>query len=99
MKSDKPRFFANSKTREAHPFFAVTGAKYYTGGVLGIYRNGDHDITDEKAMELLNSPKYRQIFDSMMITSGGKISLQPATLEDAPFPSTLEELELFLTTP
>lgn len=99
MKSDKPRFFANSKTREAHPFFAVTGAKYYTGGVLGVYRNSDHDITDEKAMELLNSPKYRQIFDSMMITSGGKISLQPATLEDAPFPSTLEELELFLTTP
>jgi hypothetical protein len=35
----------------------------------------------------------------MMITSGGKISLQPATLEDAPFPNTLEELELFLTTP
>jgi len=99
MKSDKPRFFANSKTREAHPFFAVTGAKYYTGGVLGVYRNGDHDITDEKAMELLNSVKYRQIFDSMMITSGGKISLQPATLEDAPFPNTLEELELFLTTP
>jgi adenine-specific DNA-methyltransferase len=96
MKSDTPRFFANAKTRTPEPFFMKDDAKYFTGAVLGVFKKENTPISCESAVTLLNSKKFRPVLDAMMISSNGKISLQPATLSDVPMPSSEEAIRLFL---
>jgi adenine-specific DNA-methyltransferase len=88
MRSDTERFFALAKTRSPQPFFTVDGASFYTGGVLGVFRKPDSAIDPTLAVAVLNSPAYRPVLDAMQLTSGDKVTLQPSTLMDAPFPRT-----------
>lgn len=94
MESNKDRFYALVKTRSTTPFFANSESKYYSGGILGIFKTGN--VTTENAIKILNSSVYRQIMESMFLTTGNKVSLQPATLEDAPFPKNNEDAEAFI---
>lgn len=94
MESDKERFYALAKTRSRTPFFMNNEAKYYSGGILGIFSTGN--IQTEQAIKILNSDIYRQILESMFLTTGNKVSLQPATLEDAPFPKTADQAQKFI---
>ena len=96
MKSKKPRFYALVKTRDAEPFF-LAKAKFFTGGVLGIFQKTKSDISIQDAVILLNSSNYRIIFEGYFFTTNDKLSLQPATLNDIPWPRSKEELDRFLS--
>ena len=96
MESSTPRFFAMVKTRHSKPFFKVAKAKYFNGGVLGIFRKPSATISIDAAVKLLNSDKYRVVLQGMLLVSGDKLTLQPSTLLDAPFPSSITEMENFL---
>jgi adenine-specific DNA-methyltransferase len=96
MASRRPRFFALAKTRSQSPFFTVRGGKFFSGGVLGLFKRPGAAIGMPDAVRILNSSRYRQVLEAMSLTSGDKVSLQPATLERAPFPRTVVELESFL---
>jgi hypothetical protein len=85
------RYYALVKTRSVTPFFADANAVRYSGGVLGVFRSSDADVTVRTAIKVLNSTKYRAVLDAMFLTTGNKVSLQPSTLEDAPFPNTEKE--------
>ena len=84
------------KTRHSKPFFKVAKAKYFNGGVLGIFRKPSATISIDAAVKLLNSDKYRVVLQGMLLVSGDKLTLQPSTLLDAPFPSSITEMENFL---
>jgi adenine-specific DNA-methyltransferase len=96
MESKESRFFALAKTRSTKPFFSVQGAKYFSGGVLGLFKKRSATIGVRDAIRLLNSPKYRAILEAMSLTSNDKVSLQPATLERAPFPQNAAQIVEFL---
>ena len=96
MRSAAPRFFALVKTRSPQPFFTVPGAKFFSGGVLGIFQKESACVPVDLAVRVLNSPRYRPVLEGMFLTSADKVSLQPATLSDAPFPSTSEQALNFL---
>lgn len=85
MGSRNSRFYALAKTRDPRPFFSHTGRHYHTAGVLGLYRqNGALDV--RTALKVANGPVFRAVLDGMLLTTNGKVQLQPATLEAAPFP-------------
>lgn len=88
MANKNDHFYAFVKTRNPQPFFIDNSVSYYGGGILGIFRKQDALVSDETAVKVLNSPTYRKILEAMFLTTGNKVSLQPATLEDAPFPLT-----------
>jgi adenine-specific DNA-methyltransferase len=96
MESNSTRFFALVKTRSPKPFFSVTGAKYFGGGVLGLFKRKGASVGVKDALTLLNSPRYRAVLEAMSLTSHDKVSLQPATLARAPFPKTKDQLKVFL---
>jgi len=96
MESSTPRFFAMAKTRHSKPFFKVSKAKYFNGGVLGVFRKPSATISIDAAVKLLNSENYRVVLQGMLLVSGDKLTLQPSTLLDAPFPLSVLELENFL---
>ena len=96
MKSDRERFFANAKTRNPEPFFLHPTAKYFTGAVLGVFKKDSSAVSCSAAVKLLNSPKFRPVLDAMMLSSNGKISLQPATLADVLIPPSDDAIEQFL---
>lgn len=96
MKSERERFFANAKTRNPEPFFLHPTAKYFTGAVLGVFKKDLSTVSCSSAVKLLNSPKFRPVLDAMMLSSNGKISLQPATLSDVLIPPSDEAIEQFL---
>ena len=88
MASDRPRLYALAKTRHRNPFFTYP-AKFFSGGVLGLFlKDGWSVVNPDDVAELLNSEFYREIFVGMFLTSADKVSFQPATLEDVPFPAT-----------
>lgn len=93
MLSSSERIYAYAKTRSQTPFF-LNEVKFYGGGILGLFKVGE--VSVEKALLILNSKRYRQIMESMFLTTANKVSLQPATLEDAPFPTTDEDAEHFI---
>jgi adenine-specific DNA-methyltransferase len=93
MESLDERFYAFAKTRLEKPFFSHS-EKFYGGGILGIFKHGDVSI--DNAITILNSKIYREILESMFLTSGNKVSLQPATLEDAPFPKNNKQAKDFI---
>jgi adenine-specific DNA-methyltransferase len=97
MRSTTERFFALVKTRDPAPFFEVPGAKYFSGGVLGVFKKPDAAIGVKDAIRLLNSKRYRELLEAMSVMSADKVSLQPSTLSNAPFPRTLEQLRAFLS--
>lgn len=96
MRSAAERFFALAKTRSAEPFFAVAGAKFFTGGVLGVFRRPTASVTSATAIKVLNSPAFRPVLQALFLTSHDKVSLQPATLMDVPFPKTEAAAQAFL---
>ena len=96
MDATGDRFYALAKTRATEPFFAVKGATHFTGGVLGIFPRANAPVSCARAVELLNHPAFRKVFESMLLSSNGKLSLQPATLADTPFPKTSLDVDTFL---
>ena len=99
MRSDAQRFFALAKTRSDRPFFTLEGARFYTGGVLGIFQLPPAKVSVATAVAILNSAAYRAVLEAMSLTSADKVSLQPATLADAPFPRTEADAAAFLAAP
>lgn len=92
------RFYAFAKTRNT-PFFTtpVTEATFFSGGILGIYSKGTvGGVKPATAVKILNHPNFWFIFDAMFLTTGNKVSFQPATLEDLPFPKTEIEAQNWL---
>lgn len=88
MASDRRRIYVLTKTRSSAPFFTHP-VRHYTGGVLGLFlRDGWEDVELEELVSFLNSPLYRRLFEGMFLTSSNKVSFQPATLADVPFPAT-----------
>jgi adenine-specific DNA-methyltransferase len=85
MRSPTERFFALAKTRSAEPFFSVTDGAWFSAGVLGLFRR-DGSLPVDTARTVANSPAFRAVLEGMLLTSGDKVQLQPATLADAPFP-------------
>lgn len=98
MESSAERFYSYGKTRSATPFFRNDAVKLFTGGLLGLFRTPDSKVTVDTAVKVLNSPGYRRILEAMFLTTGNKVVLQPATLEDAPFPRTEKEALSWLKT-
>lgn len=96
MASTRPRVFALAKTRSATPFFVAPNAQYFTGGVLGLFLRDTCELTADEVAALLNSPRYRQVFEAMFLTSANKLSLQPGTLSDVPFPLTRRAFQHFM---
>ncbi len=96
MESDKERFYCYVKTRSTKPFFAVPEAKLFSGGVMGLFRADSTDIEVDTAVRILNTPAYRRILEAMFLTTGNKVVLQPATLEQAPFPRNQREAVAWL---
>jgi adenine-specific DNA-methyltransferase len=87
MLSDTPRFYVHGKTRNSKPFFKKSKVNMYSGGMLGIFKKKG-GVSIDTTIQILNSKEYRDILDAMFLTTGNKLSLQPSTLEDAPFPLT-----------
>jgi adenine-specific DNA-methyltransferase len=96
MDSAVERFFALVKTRSPEPFFMSDQAKHFTGAVLGIFRLENAALQCEEVVSLLNSTRYRSVLESMLLVSGEKVSLQPATLLDVPLPRDVATLRAFL---
>lgn len=95
MISDAARFYTLVKTRSAAPFFAAPDAVFYSGGVMGVFVKDElpENVTVEDVVTLLNSDFYRNLFISMQLTTGNKLSLQPSTLATLPFPKTAEQCQ------
>jgi adenine-specific DNA-methyltransferase len=86
MGSNAARFYALAKTRDARPFFSHAGRPYHSAGVLGLYRQrGALDV--RTALQVANGTAFRGVLDGMLLTTNGKVQLQPATLEAALFPT------------
>jgi adenine-specific DNA-methyltransferase len=96
MLSDRERFYCFVKTRKKDVFFSEPSAKLYSGGILGLFKEPESEISVDEAILLLNSKKYRKIFESMFLTTGNKLSLQPPTLSNMFFPKTKEALHEWL---
>ncbi len=90
MESRTARFYALAKTREAHPFFTFPGRPYHSAGVLGLYRR-QGALSIAAAVRAANSEEFRSVLEGMLLTTNDKVQLQPSTLQDAPFPTTLEQ--------
>jgi adenine-specific DNA-methyltransferase len=99
LDSTQARFYALVKTRSITPFFENDYAMLYSGGVLGIFQQEGAGVSVPVAVKILNSKKYRVVLDAMFITTGNKVSLQPGTLEDAPFPANDAEALAWLNKP
>lgn len=93
MLSNTPRFYALAKTRNKKPFFLSQDKEVsmYSGGLLGLFKVKTGKVSLATAIRILNHPGYRVLLEAMFLTTGDKLSLQPATLEDAPFPLTEEQ--------
>lgn len=85
MASDTPRLFAMAKTRK-QPFFS-SDATHFGGGILGLFALST-DLDLGVALRVLQDDRFRRILEGMFVTSKDKVTLQPGTLEDAPFPRT-----------
>lgn len=89
MVSDKKRVYVIARTRTGKPFFEVSDehdAKYFSSAIMGLFLHDD-TVDMSVCLEVLNSDLFREMLDAMFLTSGSRIYLQPATLEDAPFPN------------
>jgi adenine-specific DNA-methyltransferase len=89
------RFYVYGKTRSNSPFFSAPDAVLYSGGVMGVFVKDKlpDSLTIKDVIGLLNSEIYRNLFISMQLTTGNKLSLQPSTLATLPFPKTAEQYE------
>lgn len=86
MDSSAKRIYAYARTRSQSPFFAGSAeAVYYSGGVLGLFARSKN-VDPHDYLDALNSAEFREVLEAMFLATGNKMSLQPATLEDAPFP-------------
>ena len=95
MSSKSKRFYSLVKTRSKNPFFN-SNAKFFTGGVLGYFDKGRSDIPTKDAVRLLNSVEYREILYSFFFITNDKVSIQPSTIADLPWPTSMLQLREFL---
>ena len=95
MSSKSKRFYSLAKTRSNKPFF-TSSAKFFTGGVLGYFDKGKNDITVVEAVEMLNSIEYREIFYSYFFITRDKLSIQPSTISDLPWPNSKDQAKGFI---
>ena len=84
------RFYCYGRTRQSMPFMLPPGGVgRYSGGIIGIY--GDEGrpswMTARAAVEYLNSGMARESYRAMGFLSDDRVTFQPATLSDVPFPS------------
>lgn len=96
MLGEMKRFFVYGKTRSQSPFFA-SKAQLFSGGIIGIFRKADAKVKLDTAMSLLNHSEYRKIVEGLFITTSNKVSFQPSTLHDLPFPKTEEQAQEWLS--
>jgi adenine-specific DNA-methyltransferase len=86
MDSSAKRFFALAKTRERAPFFSAPGRPHHAAGLLGLFRK-EGALPVAAAVTAANSAVFRDVLEGMFLTTNDKLQLQPATLQDAPFPT------------
>ncbi|MFA5566475.1 MAG: N-6 DNA methylase [Acidimicrobiia bacterium] len=99
MSSKTNRFYVLAKTRNPEPFFEnPQGSGAYTGGVLGVFIKPHCDTPVASLVAAANSALFRQVLEAMFLTTGDRLSLQPKTLEEAPFPTTPEGIETLAAT-
>ena len=96
MLTSGERLYAFAKTRSQTPFFQNSSAVLFGGGILGLFREPSGSVSAATAVQVLNHPRYRQVLEAMFLTTADKVSLQPATLEDAPFPKTETDAKSWL---
>lgn len=86
MNSSISRIYAYGRTRNPQPFFInEQDSLFFSGGILGLFAKDEKENLEE-VTSFLNSADFREIMEAMFLATGNKISLQPSTLEDAPFP-------------
>lgn len=93
------RFYCLAKTRNPNPFFnvPVNEATFFSGGILGLYSTGvTGGVKVSTVIKILNHKNFRPVFEAMFLTTGNKVSFQPATLSDVPFPKTEVEAQKWL---
>lgn len=95
MRSSTPRVFASAKSRSDNPFFAVDGAQYFTGAVLGLFQTETAVLSCSELLKVANSTLFRQLADAAFLTTGNKVTFQPATLSDMLVPATRSQYETF----
>lgn len=96
MDSAAERFFVLAKTRSTAPFFTGEPGMWFTAGVMGLFASDQARVSCAEAVAVLNDDRMRAVYDGMFVTTSGKVSWQPTTLADVPFPSTGEQLRAFL---
>lgn len=86
MESNKPRIYTYAKTRLTEPFFTNDEALYFSGGLLALFSKNDYLKEKDEILKFLNSTLFREICESLGLTTSNKVSFQPSTLETIPFP-------------
>lgn len=85
------RFLCYGRTRLSMPFMLPpAGVGRYSGGIMGMYGHADRPqwMTARAAVEYLNSGFARRVFAAMGLMTGDRVTFQPATISDIPFPAT-----------
>lgn len=90
MNSGLKPIYVYNKTRSKKPFFTDKFNGMYSGGLLALYPKQDLfnkiDVNNyEKIVNILNSDNYRKIYEAMGLTTGSRITFQPATIQRIPF--------------
>lgn len=87
METSKPRIYTFGKTRTMTPFFINNDATYFSGGLLALFSKYDNLEKQDEVLKFLNSKLFREICESLGLTTSNKVSFQPSTLESVPFPN------------
>lgn len=99
IESHIPIIFAYNRTRKHPFFFNDNNIQYFTQGILGLYSiikdhnkkyinehyTREHDYYHD-VVSLLNSTFYKEIFESVGVITGNRITLSPHVLKNIPFP-------------
>jgi len=86
MDTVKERIYVFAKTRSTTPFFLNDDGKYFSGGLLALFPKHESEVNIEKVLTYLNSKEFWNICESLGLTTANKVSFQPATLGEVPFP-------------
>lgn len=88
MDTVENRIYTFAKTRSQEPFFVNSDneAKYFSGGLLALFAKDYASENTEKVVEYLNSTTFRNMCEYLGLTTANKVSFQPLTLGEVPFP-------------
>lgn len=87
METNKPRIYTFSKTRSSAPFFLKDDITYFSGGLLALFSKYNTLDNRDEILSFLNSELFREVCQSLGLTTSNKVSFQPSTLEAVPFPT------------